>query len=153
MPTYRLGMNSKLYYSATLVTGITESDIEAPTYIELTNVKDVTINLETGEADVTTRANNGWRATESTLKDGSIEFEMNWDDSDAGFDAIQAAWLNGTKLAIKALNTDEATVGAKGLAGNFSVTNFSVGQPLEEAVSVSVTLKPNSFNTWYENVS
>lgn len=34
------------------------------------------LNLEKGEADVTTRANNGWRATKGTLKEGSIEFEM-----------------------------------------------------------------------------
>jgi hypothetical protein len=36
-----------------------------------TNVRDVTLNLETGEADVTTRANSGWKQTFATLKDGS----------------------------------------------------------------------------------
>jgi hypothetical protein len=28
----------------------------------MTNVKDLSLNVETGEADVTTRGNNGWEA-------------------------------------------------------------------------------------------
>lgn len=40
---------------------------------EIKNVKDLTINLEKAEADASTRANNGWRATFGTLKDASIE--------------------------------------------------------------------------------
>jgi hypothetical protein len=31
---------------------------------EITNVKDLTVSLEKAEADASTRANNGWRATE-----------------------------------------------------------------------------------------
>lgn len=45
----------------------------------------MTLSLETGEADVTTRANSGWRATVGTLKEASVEFEMVWDTADAGF--------------------------------------------------------------------
>jgi hypothetical protein len=65
----KLGMEAKLYYGAAGMTATTE----------LTNVKDVTLNLESGEADVTTRGNSGWRATVGTLKTGSVEFEMIWD--------------------------------------------------------------------------
>ena len=54
-------------------------------------MRDLTLNLETGEADITTRANNGWRATLATLKDGSIEFEMLWETRDAGFNALKTA--------------------------------------------------------------
>lgn len=46
----------------------------------------------------TTRANNGWRATAGTLKEGSIEFEMVWDPTDAGFTrqkAVRFAWARG----------------------------------------------------------
>jgi hypothetical protein len=39
------------------------ADYASPTWAEVTNVKDVTLNLEKGEVDVTTRANGGWRAT------------------------------------------------------------------------------------------
>jgi hypothetical protein len=54
-------------------------------WTELTNAKDVTLNLEAGEADVTTRGNNGWRATVPTLKEASVEWEMVWNTADAGF--------------------------------------------------------------------
>ena len=54
-------------------------------WTELGNALDVNLNLSTGEADITTRANNGWKATAATLKEGSIEFEMLWKPTDAGF--------------------------------------------------------------------
>ena len=66
--TIKLGMEAKLYRNT--------GTYAAPTWVEMTNVKDVTLNLEAGEADVTTRGNAGWRATIAALKDGSIEFEM-----------------------------------------------------------------------------
>jgi len=144
----RLGMNAKLYRCATNLDGTNTP--QAATWLEQSNVRDLTANLETGEADVTTRANNGWRATVATLKDGSLEFEMVWEPGDAGFDAIKTAWENSTFIALMALDGDSATSGNQGIASNFSVTNFTRSEPLEEAIIVSVTLKPVSFTQWYE---
>lgn len=50
----RLGMDAKLYYKTGGISGL-------GSWLPLGNTKDVTLNLETGEADVTTRANQGWR--------------------------------------------------------------------------------------------
>lgn len=124
----KLGMEAKLYYGAAGSTASTE----------LTNVKDVTLNLESGEADVTTRANAGWRATVGTLKTGSVEFEMIWDSDDAGFTAIKDAYFNNEPIALAIL--DEA--GGEGLDADFSITNFSRKEALEQAITVSVTAKP-----------
>jgi len=146
---FKLGMEAKLYFSATLLDGETNTP-DALSWTEQTNVKDLTLNLETGEADVTTRANSGWRATAATLKEGSIEFEMVWDTGDGGFTAIKNAWLNSTELALAAMDGDIDTAGNQGLASNFTVTNFSRSEPLEEAMTVSVTIKPSSFTEWYE---
>ena len=143
---FTLGMNCKLYYDATPLA----STPDTGTWSEIDNAKDVTLNLETGEADITTRGNNGWRATAATLKDGSIEFEMLWKPGDAAFDALQAAWAGSTEIAIAAMDGAIATADNQGLAGNFTVTNFSRNEPLEEAVTVNVTLKPSSYTTWYE---
>jgi len=145
---FTLGMDCKLYRCATLLDGDTNTP-DLATWIELDNAKDVTVNLETGEADITTRANNGWRATAATLKDGSIEFEMLWKPADAGFAALQAAWAAGSEIAIAALDGADDADGSEGLASNFTVTNFSRSEPLEEAVTVSVTLKPSSCTEWY----
>ncbi len=124
----KLGMEAKLYYGAAGSTPTTE----------LTNVKDVTLNLETGEADVTTRGNQGWRATVATLKNGSVEFEMIWDTGDAGFTAIREAYFNNTAIALAILDGESG----EGLDADFSITNFSRNEPLEEAITVSVTAKP-----------
>jgi len=143
---YKLGMDCKLYYDSTPLAGTPDTG----SWTEIDNAKDVTLNLETGEADITTRANNGWRATAATLKDGTIEFEMLWDTDDAGFTALQTAWANRAEIALAAMDGDITTVGNEGLAGNFTVTNFSRNEPLEEAVTVNVSVKPSSYTTWYE---
>ena len=57
----KLGLDAKLFRNT--------GTFATPTWNEITNVRDVTLNLEAGEADVTTRGNNGWRATVATLKD------------------------------------------------------------------------------------
>lgn len=136
----RLGMDAKLYFK----TGGISS---AGTWSELGNTKDVTLNLETGEADVTTRANQGWRATVATLKDGSVEWEMVWDTEDAGFTAVQTAYFTNTALALAVMDGDITTPGNQGLQADFSITNFSRSEPLEEAISVSVTAKPTYSDT------
>lgn len=135
----KLGMDAKLYRNS--------GTYELPTWVEIANVKDVTLNLEKNEADVTTRANNGWRATVGTLKDGSLDLEMLWDTDDAGFTAIKDAYFNGTSVEMAVMDGAIATVGTQGLRATMAVTNFSRNEPLEEAITVSVTVKP----TYAEN--
>jgi len=129
----KTGMEAKLYYKAGGVAG--QGD-----WLELTNIKDNTLNLEKGEADVTTRGNNGWKATVGTLKSGSVEFEMVWDPEDAGFAAISAAYFGDAVIGLAILDGAKET--GTGLVADFAITNFSRKEPLEEAVSVSVTAKP-----------
>ena len=135
----RLGMQAKLYHGAAGATATTE----------LSNVKDVTLNLETGESDVTTRASNGWRATIATLKNGSVEFTLIWDTEDAGFTAIKNAYFNNTAIALAVLDGE----GGSGLDADFSGTNFTRNEPLEEAITVNVTVKPTYVSrapTWVD---
>lgn len=136
----RLGMQAKLYYKTGGVAAV------GP-WLELGNVKDLTLNLETGEADVTTRANAGWRATVGTLKEGSIEFEMVWDTGDAGFTAIKDAFLGNTAIGLAVMDQDIADSGSQGLQADCSITSFSRSEALEEAIMVSVTAKPTYSTT------
>lgn len=102
--------------------------------VEIVNAKDVTLNIEAGDADVTTRAANGWRMHMPTLMDASIEFELLTGGAD------------GTKLASLFNSGESADLEISG--GNVSftakvvVTNFAGSQPLEDAESVSVTIRP-----------
>ena len=104
----RLGLDTRLFRNS--------SSYDTPSWQEMKNVKDLTLNVEAGEADASTRGNGGWRAILATLKDGSIEFA--------------------------ALDGDVATAGSQGLRATMAITNFSRNEPLEEAITVSVTAKP-----------
>jgi len=140
MPEYLLGMKAKIYQGAV--------DVALGSLTVMDNVRDVTLSLEAGEADVTSRANSGWRATAATLRSASVDFEMVWKPGDAGFTAIKNAYLNGTALELAVLDQDRATSGAEGLKGNFTVTSFERSEPLEEAIIVSVSVKLVKYNAW-----
>ena len=122
-----LGLNCVLYRGEAGQTASTE----------MTNVKDVEMNLTTGEADITTRAANGWRAYAATLKEASLTFQMNYESDDSDFKAIQTAFMNNSAIAF--LVGDDK---GNGLDADFVITEFNIPQPLEEAVTVSVTAKP-----------
>jgi hypothetical protein len=91
---------------------------------------------------VTTRGNNGWRATVATLKDGSIEFDMVWDTADTDFAAIRDAFLNRTAIEFAVMDGNITVAGSQGLRATCMVTKFSRSEPLEQAIMVSVTIKP-----------
>ena len=147
----RLGIKAKAYMLPAASTRATWGAADtngihggaAPTGLtELTNIKDVTLNLTKGEADATTRAANGWKVVLAALKEGSIEFEMNWDTTDASFGQLFASWLNDTTVAMAFLDGDKATSANQGLWADFIVTGFAKKEPLQEVQTVSVTIKP-----------
>jgi hypothetical protein len=129
----KLGMDAKLNRNT--------GSFASPTWNPIPNVKDLTLSLETGEADATTRGNNGWRATVATLKDASLEFEMVWDTEDDDFTAIRNAFLNNTPVEMAVLDGAHNVVGSQGLRASFMVTSFTRNEPLEEAITVSVSMK------------
>ena len=124
-----LGLDAKLLRGTAGSTGATE----------VKNVKDLTLNLESGEADVTTRATKGWKASVATLKEASLEFGILYDTEDEDFNAFQEAYFGNTPLSL--FVTDGA---GGGLDADWSITGFTVEQPLEEALNVSVTAKPTA---------
>jgi len=130
----KLGMQAKLFRNT--------GTYAAPVWAVMDNVKDLTLNLEKGEADVTTRGNQGWRAILGTLKEGTVEFEMVWDTEDEGFGAIQQAYFGDDTIEVAVMDGDITASGSQGLRATMSVTKFSRSEPLEEALTVSVTLKP-----------
>jgi predicted secreted protein len=129
-----LGLNAKLYRNT--------GSYATPTWDLVDNVKDLTLNLEKGEADVTRRASAGWRETVGTLKDASIEFQMVWDTEDEDFTAIKDAFFNNTSIEFAVMDGDIEVAGSQGLRATMDVINFSREENLEEALTVSVTIKP-----------
>ena len=130
-----LGMNAKLYFCAAGIGG-------TPTWTEVANATNVTLNVTKGESDATTRANNGWKAVATTLKEASVEWEMVWNKADAGFTAMQQAFFNNTLLGMAVMDGDIAVAGNQGLWADCNITNFSREEPLAEVIKAKVTAKP-----------
>ena len=117
---------------------------------EVDNVRDVTLSMEAGEADITTRGNNGWRATAPTLRECTVEFQMVWKPGDAVFETIKNAFLTSGTVALAVLDQKVGVSGAQGPLGDFSITNFSRNEALEEAIVADVTAKLAVFVEWHE---
>jgi len=130
MAVAKLGLDAQLNFKAGGVAA-------GGTWAEMVNCKDVTFNMEKGEADVTTRGNNGWRAMKAILKEGSVEWEMVNDDTDTGLAAVKNSFLNNAVLGLQILDEDSG----EGLQADFEVFGFTRNEPLEEAQTYSVTAK------------
>ena len=127
----KLGLDAKLFRGVAGTQGT----------IEVTNVKDVSLSLESGEADVTTRKAKGWKLSIATLKEASLEITILYDTEDEDFIAFKEAYFSNTPISLFVTDGDTT---AHGLDADFSVTGFTVDQPLEEAVTVKVTAKPTA---------
>ena len=133
---FRLGIKAKMYYGEAGTSGV-------PT-AELSNVTDVTITLDASEADVTSRDNDGFRATIGGLKECSIEFDMLYLAKDPGFRMIQQTWERSDQIHLAALTGE----GGEGPVGDFSITGFSRSEAMEEAIKYSVTAKLSQWEKW-----
>lgn len=122
-----LGLNAKLLYGSAGATGETEA----------TAVKEVTLSLTTGTADVTSRAANGWRVKVATLKEGTLDFSFNYDTAETFCSTVIQNFIAGTPMAFFVTDGNNT-----GLDADWALTNCSMSQPLEEAVTISVTAEP-----------
>jgi hypothetical protein len=142
-----LGLDAKLYarvLSSDHLTPCSYGTAQSE-WVELTNVRDNTLDMTKGDADVTTRANNGWKATIGTLKDGTIDFEMIWDGADNGFKIMKTAFLENKVCALLIMDGSRTATPAgasQGLMVNCSITKFSRPEPLEDALKAQVTARP-----------
>jgi hypothetical protein len=135
-----IGIEGGIYYGAV--------DDALATMTELTNVRNVSFDGSAGEADVTTRANAGWRATAPTLREATLTFQMIAKPSDAGLTAIKTAWLTSAQIELAALTEKKTVVGAEGPKGAWSITGFVRNEDLEDAIVYDVTAKLAEFDEW-----
>lgn len=150
MPNYLLGSQAKAYYSATALDGANTATVLSGA-TEVTNIMDLSLEVESEFVDATTRAeaSSGFASEVAVLKGGRITFEARWLPGDTVFEALKDAWLNSTEFTMISLDQAKATVGAQGLAANFSVS-FGKTEPLRDVQKVNVTLAISSHPEWYE---
>ena len=137
--TARIGLEARIYFSTTSVGAI-------PTWTEIKTARDVTLALEHGEAEVKHRG-SPWTKVLLGHKNASVEFEITYDKTDAGYQALRDAWINKTDLALAIMDELITTSGAEGLQADFKVVRFTRNEPLEESLTVSVAVRPSAEST------
>ena len=133
------GFEAKLYYKAAPLSATPDRT----GWTELSILKDVTLNDEFEEVDVSTRAGAGRKATDVGLRDNSVDLEIDWVTTDAGFAALFTAYKTRAAIALAVMGGVIAT--ASGVAGNWKVTKFTRNEPLGGQVTANVTVKANAY--------
>lgn len=140
-----LSENAKLYRNS--------ASYGTPTWVEIDNVKDLTLNLDKDETDVTTRASGGFKEFVDGMIDASVEWSMLWDTADANFTAIRTAFFAKTAVEFLILDGDEGTAGSQGLRVTCMIKGFTRNETLGDALMVDVNIRPtknaNAAPTWY----
>lgn len=132
----KVGLDGKLYYGTA---GSTATN-------ELTIVRDVTADIAVDEADASTRA-SGWKDYIPTMKDMTLTFDIVNDPSNAGYQALRAACMAGTPIALRSLDS----ASGEGPDADFCVYGFPRSEPLGDVQTISLTCKPTHVNrqpTW-----
>jgi hypothetical protein len=147
MPLF--GKNAKTYWSDTLLDA--DNLFADLTWTEITNIQDLTDNFTAEEVDITTRATAqaGWSAVAQTIKNGEITFTMLMDLDDAFVQALMAAFLASSEIAVADLTGDKDVSGNFGLAANFSV-GMTFPKPVKGVQTADVTLKVSSRPEWVD---
>jgi hypothetical protein len=149
--TVLLGLNAKLYYSEDPITQDPYTPAGDPLVVwrEQDNVKDLSRDGSTAEADITTRANSGFRQIAGTLKEFSLDFQMVYDPDNEAVVFFEGAWLANTEFAVADMDGSIVTADTKGIISNVRITNFSRTENLEEGVLIDVTVKASGFTQTY----
>lgn len=129
----KVGLDCKAYRNT--------GSYNAPTWSEVTIMRDLTLNLSKGEADVSSRGSR-WKKMKSALKEASFEFEILGDTANAHYTALRNAYLNDTTLDLAFADGDITVGGTEYWRGDVEIFQFNRGEPLEDGAKVSVTAKP-----------
>lgn len=147
MPLF--GKDAKTYYSTSPLDADNQAD--DLTWVEVTNIQDLTDNFTAEEVDITTRATaaTGWNATATTIKNGEITFTVLMETDDAFVQELMDNFLASTPITVLDMTGDKDTDGTFGLAANFSV-GMTFPKPVKGVQTADVTLKVQSYPEWVE---
>lgn len=124
----KIGFEGKLYHGTAGTTAATEA----------TNVKDLTLDLSASEIDASTRGNGGYKGYLRGLKDVGISGKSNWNSTDTFLTALRTSFINGTAVAIKALDSASGS----GPDGDFICTKFPRSENLDGVMEIDWSVKP-----------
>lgn len=131
----KIGLECKVYHNTGTVGGA------SPSWVERTNVQDVSIGLTKDAADMSTRGASGWAQERATLRHMEITLKILYDTSDGLYTALYNSFMSNTLFVDLAFVDGDITTG-KGWRATYDVFDFKEAEPLKEGKTVEVTLKP-----------
>ncbi|MCY2968422.1 MAG: hypothetical protein NT069_33155 [Planctomycetota bacterium] len=108
----------------------------------MTILRNTTIDRSYEEWDATTRAAQGEKQTEPTLRVQAIETEIVWDSTDANCTAILTAFNARTSLELVFLDGAISGASSQGLRAKFKVFGLPRSEELASGMTLKVSLKP-----------
>ena len=133
-----LGIDGKLYYD--------KLGAGSGTWEEVTLAKDVTAGGEKREADTSTRGSK-FSTMKSTLKDVTLEFQIEYDPTKTEFTELRDAWLNNTVTGFAVVDgaiVPAAGITTQGFQFDGEVLTFQRSEELENSMKVDITVKPTN---------
>lgn len=127
----KLGMEHKLYYN----TGTYAS----PTWVEITYARDVNLNWEFGEGNISSRASAHFKSKAALIRT-TIEGDLLYQPGTA-WTALIAIILARTATEFACYDGAIATSGSQGLRATMQFFGAGLNQPLEDGSTNPFTLK------------
>lgn len=128
------GLDCKLYRNT--------NTYASPTWVEIENVKDLSVPNEKTMADASTRR-SGVAEEVGTIKKLGIEFDMVKDHADADWEALNDAYWGNTVVEFLCLDGSKDVAGSRGVRFGAEVAKFDETQSLEGVVMNAVKLSPS----------
>jgi hypothetical protein len=112
----------------------------APQWKRCKFLRDVTLEISSNEVSVKNKGSR-WEKFLSGLDSCPLDIEGDWEPGDPVFDALQAAYWSKQSIEFAILDGGIMKSGAQGLLAGLMVTKFGRGEPLEDVMSLNVSLR------------
>lgn len=146
----KIGWQCKMYYMPTLARSTFAGDVGS--LVEVPDVGDLEVPNEMEEFEVNIRRMGGFKAGIPTIRDVGLEFDLLKNTDDAGYNAIQDAFLARTTIPLAVLDGAKATSGTQGVYADFYVMKFGEPQNVKEGIVNKVRVVPAPSDTAPEDV-
>lgn len=110
-------------------------------FLPVTLARDVEADASHAEADFTSRASQGFEQMEPTFKQLEVTLNVIYDPDDEAFAALKEAYDARSQIGVAMMDGDLDT--GNGWMFNGKVFNWRWGQPLRDAMTIDVTIKPS----------
>ena len=132
-----VGIDCKLY--------VNTGTYASPTWVEVVDAKDVTMNDTRAEGDSSVRGYDMASVTPGQ-RTVQITFDMRYDNDASAYEAIKTAYDARTVLGVLVSDGPRATVGVEGFRLDTYVTSMTKNEPMNDVKTVSIVLSGTTDN-------